>query len=44
MKSKKNIIYQPLRLDSRRRSDAEAARLLFGEEKNLIRIIRNILE
>lgn len=39
MTSKKNIVYPPSRLDSRRRSDAEAARLLFGEEKYLIRII-----
>lgn len=44
MTSKKNIIYRPSWLDSRRRSDAEAARLLFGEEKHLIWIIRNIIE
>lgn len=38
--SKKNIVYRPSQFDSRRRSDAEAARLLFGEEKHF----RNILE
>lgn len=44
MTSKKNIVYRPSWLDSRRRSDAEAARLLFGEENYLTWIIKSILE
>lgn len=36
MTSKKNIVYRPSRFDSRRRSDAEAARLLFKEEKLIL--------
>lgn len=33
MTSKKNIIYRPSRFDPRRRSDAEATRPFFQEEK-----------